>query len=281
MKKPTQTRLRTLEPADIPRAARIAEAAGWNQTETDWRNLLRLAPETCFGLECDGTLAATTTAVCYERKLAWLGMVLTDPEYRRCGFARRLMEHAMEALAQRQVAWIKLDATEMGAPLYRSLGFQDECAVERWGRRGGDAEPAPDLNCAPTFLDLAALDLRAFGADRAPLLSILAPQGAAALAGQGYAMARPGAKAAYFGPCVSRSTEAAAELLRWFLGRHAHAPVYWDLLPDNAAAVRLARALGFAPVRRLVRMARPGARGAAPLAHDDSKVFAIAGFEYG
>jgi GNAT superfamily N-acetyltransferase len=281
VKKLPQTRLRTLEPADIHRAARISEAAGWNQTETDWRNLLRLAPETCFGLKCDGALAATTTAVCYERKLAWIGMVLTAPDYRRRGFARRLMEHAIEALAQRQMAWIKLDATEMGAPLYRSLGFQDECAVERWGRSGGDAEPAPDLTWAPTLLDLPALDLPAFGADRAPLLSMLAPLGAAALPGEGYAMTRAGAKAAYFGPCVSRSTEAARELLRWFLGRHPHVPVYWDLLPDNAEAVRLARASGFAPVRRLVRMARPGARGAAPFAHDDSKVFAIAGFEYG
>jgi hypothetical protein len=35
------------------------------------------------------------------------------------------------------------------------------------------------------------------------------------------------------------------------------------------------------PVRRLVRMMRPGVAGAAPLAHDDSQVFAIAGFEYG
>ncbi|MGA2589035.1 MAG: GNAT family N-acetyltransferase [Bryobacteraceae bacterium] len=282
MKKLPRTRLRILEPADIPRAVRIAEAAGWNQTDTDWRNLLRLAPETCFGLECEGALAATTTAVCYERKLAWIGMVLTDADYRRRGFARRLMEHAIEALAQRQVAWIKLDATEMGAPLYRSLGFQDECAVERWGRSGGDAEQARDLTWAvPTLLDLPALDLTAFGADRSPLLAVLAPLGAAELPGQGYAMARPGAKAAYFGPCVSRSTEAAHELLRWFLGPHPHAPVYWDLLPDNAEAVRLACAFGFAPVRRLVRMARPGAPGAAPLAHDDSKVFAIAGFEYG
>jgi hypothetical protein len=67
----TPARVRTLSPADIPAAMRIKEAAGWNQTGTDWRNLLRLAPDTCFGIECEGRLAATTTAVCYERKLAW------------------------------------------------------------------------------------------------------------------------------------------------------------------------------------------------------------------
>src|ERR1017187_7701387 len=125
---------------------RIKEAAAWNQTETDWHNLLRLAPETCFGLECDGVLAATVTAVCYERRLAWIGMVLTDPAHRRRGFARRLMEHAIEALTARQMEWIKLDATEMGAPLYRQLGFEPECGIERWGAAAAQAPGMPDLS---------------------------------------------------------------------------------------------------------------------------------------
>jgi len=256
---------------------RLTQAAGWNQTESDWRNLLDLAPDSCFGLECEGALAATTTAVCYGRSLAWIGMVLTDPYYRRCGFARRLLEHVLEVLAGKQVAWIKLDATDMGAPLYRKLGFEDECPIERWSRAGCAAEPAP----APPWADEPRLDQEAFGADRSALLAVLAPSGAASLAGRGYAMTRPGAKAAYFGPCVGRSQETARELLYWCLGRNSRMPVYWDLLPGNTEALELARAFGFEPVRRLVRMSRPGAHGAARLARDDSRVFAIAGFEYG
>jgi GNAT superfamily N-acetyltransferase len=269
---------RALTRADIPAAMRIKEAAGWNQTETDWHNLLRLAPETCFGLECDGVLAATATAVCYERRLAWIGMVLTDPAHRRRGFARGLMEHAIEALMARQLEWIKLDATEMGAALYRQLGFEPECGIERWGTTAGQVPGMPDLSWQGQW---SALDRQACGADRSELLAMLAPLGAAAAGDEGYAMARPGSQAAYFGPCVSRRAETAAELLAWFLGRHAGKPVYWDLLPQNTEAVRLARTFGFTPLRRLVRMCRPGKTGAAPLAHDDSQVFAIAGFEYG
>jgi GNAT superfamily N-acetyltransferase len=269
--------VRLLTPADIPAAMRIKEAAGWNQTETDCRNLLRLAPETCFGMECDGVLAATATAVCYERKLAWIGMVLTDPAHRRRGFARRLVEHAIEALAALEVDWIKLDATEMGAPLYRQLGFEPECGVERWGATGGPRRAVPDLGWQERW---SALDRQAFGADRSTLLAVLAPLGAAAI-GDGYAMARPGSQAAYFGPSVSRRVESAEELLAWFLARHPEEPVYWDLLPHNPEAVSLARAFGFERRRRLVRMVRRGLGGAAPLAHDDSCVFAIAGFEYG
>ena len=205
-------------------------------------------------------------------------MVLTDPAHRRRGFARRLMEHLIEALAERQVDWIKLDATEAGAPLYREFGFEAECAVERWGSVAAQVRGMPSLSWPGWRL---GLDREAFGADRAQLLGMLAPLGAAAVGDEGYAMARPGSKAAYFGPCISRGPEAAVELLTWFLAGHRGEPVYWDLLPSNVEAVRLARAGGFAPQRRLVRMARRGRPGAAPLDHDDSQAFAIAGFEFG
>jgi hypothetical protein len=256
---------------------RLKEAAGWNQTETDWLTLMRLAPETCFGLECDGALVATTTAVLYERKLAWIGMVLTHPDYRRRGFGHRLMEHAIAALAVRQVEWIKLDATEMGARLYRELGFEDTGPIERWSRPPGTPAESAVVQAA----DWLSLDRPAFGADRSALLAELAPLGAASVGREAYAMGRPGSNAAYFGPCVSNSPEAARELLVWFLAWHPDEPVYWDLLPTNTEAVRLARAFGFEPLRRLLRMVRRGRPGGAPLERDDAHVFAIAGFEYG
>ena len=91
-------------------------------------------------------------------------------------------------------------------------------------------------------------------------------------------MARPGAKATYLGPCVAASAEPARALIAEFLGTHEGDAIYWDILPSNGAAIGLAREFGFAPVRSLSRMAIPGR---APLPHDDSLVFAIAGFEYG
>lgn len=260
---------------------RLKEAAGWNQTREDWELLLRLAPEGCFGLECDGTLAATTTAVCYGRELAWIGMVLTAPEFRGRGFARRLMEHAIEYLEGRGVAWIKLDATGMGYPLYRRLGFEDECAVERW-RLSAEA-PRPGgggLGGGFTLADWLDLDREAFGAGRGELLSALAEHDAFAVPG-GYAMGRPGSKAAFFGPCVAETPAAARALLTRFLARHAGQPVFWDLLPHNEAAVELARESGFERARKLVRMARPGLAAPPAFPHNDFHVFALAGFEYG
>jgi len=260
---------------------RLKEAAGWNQTESDWLTLMRLAPETCFGLEFDGTLRATTTAVLYERRLAWIGMVLTDPNYRRRGFGHKLMEHTLATLAALQVEWIKLDATEMGARLYRDLGFEEEAPIERWSGRWSRPAGVQAGNAVTEAGGWVSFDTSAFGADRSALLAMLAPLGAASIAGEAYAMGRPGSRAAYFGPCVSKFTESARELLIWFLTRRPGEPVYWDLLPANSEAVLLARACGFEPVRRLVRMVRRGQPGAVPLERNDRRVFAIAGFEYG
>lgn len=268
--------VRLLTANDIPGAMLLKDAAGWNQTELDWRNVLRLAPEGCFAIDCDGRLAATATAVCFGRQLAWIGMVLTHPDLRRRGFARALMQHSIAWLETRGVEWIKLDATDMGRPLYASLGFEDECPIERWAR-----EPAPcQAPAVPAVTELPReLDREACGVDRSAPLSLIGVESGAVPGA--YFMARPGSTAAYFGPCVSTSEEAARQLLASYLARHAGELVYWDLLPDNAAALRLAREFGFERRRRLTRMARSGVPHPPPFVHNDAHVFAIAGFEYG
>jgi GNAT superfamily N-acetyltransferase len=266
---------RLLGPADIDAAMRLKESANWNQTRQDWVNVMRFSPEGCFGIEIDGTLAATATNVCFGDRLAWIGMVLTLPDYRGRGLARRLMEHSLEWIRSRGVDWIKLDATDMGRPLYASLGFEDECFVERWGR--GEGEVAPDAVSLSEAPVPTGLDCEAVGADRSGLLELLAPMGTAALPG-GYAMGRAGSKASYFGPCVARDEATARKLLRWHLSRFPGQAVYWDILENNGAAKQFAIESGFAPLRKLVRMA---IRGNRPLEHNDALVFGIAGFEYG
>jgi GNAT superfamily N-acetyltransferase len=275
--------LRPLSISDIPGAMQLKEAAGWNQTVQDWRNLIAVAPQGCFGIDCDGRLAATASAVCFDRELAWIGMVLTDPAFRGRGFARRLMEHLLEYLEGCEVAWVKLDATDMGYALYRRLGFQDECAIERWARPPGPVVDPPGAGrfCPWSPDDWRALDREAFGAGRSTLLPLLASEDAVALPGLGYAMGRPGTKAAYFGPCVTTSDEAARSFLCRCLALHSQETVFWDLLPHNQAALCLARQFGFERRRELIRMARPTASRTGDFHHNDAYVFAIAGFEYG
>jgi len=226
----------------------LKQEAGWNQTEQDWLKLFEFAPDSCFGIEIGGTLAATTTAVCYGTDLAWIGMVLTAVRFRRQGLASALMGHMLDYLARHPVDWIKLDATEIGRPVYQRFGFEDECAVERWLKPGTPA----------TFFAAQSRDLRG-----------------------SFARGRPGSQAAYFGPCNAASPQAAHELLEWFLGLHRGEAIYWDIVPANVAAVDLAHAHGFSPVRKLVRMTLRGRPGASPRPTDIERTYAIAGFEWG
>jgi len=272
--------IRLLSLSDIPAAMRLKEAANWNQTEQDWERVLALEPEGCFGLEWDGTLAASTTVLTYGDDLAWIGMVLTLPEFRKRGCGYRMMEQAMDFCQLRKIKKVGLDATDMGFPLYRRFGFEPECIVERW-ERPATADPVEGVVVDPWELD-SGLDSAAFGVDRSRLLKSLSSGESASIRGLGYAMGRPGSKAVCFGPAVAKSAHSAGTLLRWFLSHHPQAVIYWDILAGNAAAVLLAKQYGFHPIRRLTRMVRTlrAAKNTVP-ANDYSKVFAIAGFELG
>ena len=271
--------LRLLRRTDLGEVMRLKESAGWNQTAQDWERLLELEPEGCFGMERDGVLVATATALAYGQDLAWIGMVLTLPEHRGHGYAGRLMERAMEFAERRGVARVGLDATDMGFELYRRFGFAPVSIVERWERPGqaGAVAPAAVAEWVPD----PVLDRAAFGTDRSRLLDNLAREGAASVPGEGYAMGRAGSQAAYFGPCVARSADASRQLLAWILARHPGQASYWDIPADNHAAVALAEANGFRRVRKLTRMLRelrPVEAGTTP---DHTLVYAIAGFECG
>ena len=264
-------RVYRLTTRDVPAAMELSCAAGWNQTAEDWQALLELDPEGCLGLDCDGRLAATTTLVCHDSSLAWLGMVLTHREYQRRGFARRLVEEALALAEARKIETVKLDATDAGRHLYETLGFRAEQDIQRWMGTGAAATLAGGGDHAP----IAPLDREAFGADRSRFVKVLAKRVGPIGDENGFVLWRPGYRASYIGPCVARTPEAARSLLRRRLGA-GEQPWFWDLLPANTAAAALATEMGFQVVRRLLRMVR-----GAPQSGKDAMVYATAGFEIG
>jgi GNAT superfamily N-acetyltransferase len=271
--------------ADIAACMRLKEAAGWNQTEQDWANVLAIEPEGCWVAEVDGVVAGSTTAVCWGRELAWIGMVLVLPEFRRQGIARALMARAMEYCREREVGCVKLDATDMGRPLYEQFGFVEECLIERW-RADTVAVPSEDeVQPVPprSVEEILDLDGQAFGADRGALLRMLIgqyPQEWVALE-DGFAMSRPGSNARFLGPCIAHDTDTARKLVAAILERYPGESWFWDLLPDNHAAAELASEFGFTMRRKLFRMGvGPGCPGR-NLAANVNLQLATSGFEYG
>ena len=273
--------LRLLQPTDIVEAVELSAAAGWNQTPADWRMLLDLAPESCFGIEADGCLASTATLLPLGSELAWLGMVLTRRDYQHQGFAKRLVAQALETAERMGIGTIGLDATGQGQPIYAAAGFVAGPAIERWSANL-TAEPATSSQTpGPDWQDrIAALDRRAFGADRGELLRALRGNSQRIeVTEQGYALARSGRQANYLGPCVAKTPAAARELIGSCLsGQIGHQIEHWvwDLFPGNSATAELAASFGFQPVRHLVRMYR-----GKPPQSELGLIHAAAGFELG
>lgn len=56
-------------------------------------------------------------------QIGYIMNVVTAPDYRRRGIARRIMQAVLQWLAEQGIRHVVLHATEMGRPLYEELGF--------------------------------------------------------------------------------------------------------------------------------------------------------------
>lgn len=277
-----QVNIRLLFESDIPAAMKLKEAAGWNQTEVDWRRLLRLEPEGCFAAIENDRLVGTTTTTTYGDELAWIGMVLVDPQQRRRGIATKLMETAL-AYLDAKVAVIKLDATAEGEPVYEKFGFRTESLVQRW-RGSIKSQPTAREETAIDLNALLALDRQAFGADRSQLIKhlivdsrispVLVKDESGSL--NGYALARAGTKAGYIGPVVARDTARVENLFDRVVGELSGTNVYIDFSTECGVSASVLADRGFVKERDLIRMSYgPRSAKTSPL------VIAIAGPEIG
>jgi GNAT superfamily N-acetyltransferase len=260
-----QVEIRLLFESDIAAAMRLKEAAGWNQTEDDWRRLLMLEPNGCFGAIKDGRLVGTTTTTTYGDELAWIGMVLVDPQHRRQGIAAKLMNVALDYL-NGKAATVKLDATALGQPVYEKFGFQVESLIERWSGTG-NLQSAESFGGASSS-ELLALDRIAFNADRSKLIEALMKGGSvppvlmrdADDELSGYALARNGTRADYVGPVVAKDPQQAETLLDQVLSQLHDRRVYIDFNKECSAGSSVLSDRGFVKERDLIRMraGRPG-----------------------
>lgn len=255
---------RLLNEGDLPAALRLGEREHWNQTQSDWRRLLKLEPRGCFAASADGRLIGTVTSVTYGAELAWIGMMLVDADHRRRGIGTRLMRTAMEYLERVGVATVKLDATPAGRPMYESLGFTPETRIDRWV---GVARPSSTKGLRvvdeQTRSLLCALDRLAFGTDRSRLLdSLIADASVPPIVAvepsgttlRGYVLARRGEEAFYIGPVIATDEDTAEALLDGMLSQLAGERVFVDFHTGFDAGSRMLTERGFAKQRELTRM---------------------------
>jgi len=278
--------IRLLTEEHISAGMRLSSLAGWNQTESDWRRVVKHDPQGCFIACLDNRVVGTTTSTAYGTDLAWIGMVLVDPDHRRRGIATQLMEATIRSLRSRGVKTIKLDATPVGRPVYAALGFTEETRIERWM---GTARPAGKTDFQiwrpEVRQKVMALDRRAFGAERAILLDSLVvdssvmPLTISASDGelQGYALARRGTLACYIGPFVVTDQHTAVSLLDGMFDQLSGRDVFIDINTRFEAGAQIIGARGFVKQREFIRMRL----GPENRLETSGLIFAIAGPEIG
>lgn len=255
--------IRTMTTDDLALGLRLSRQAGWNQTEADWLRFMYFEPEGCFVAELDGCAVGTTTT-CVLGRVAWIAMVLVDIDARGQGIGTRLLRNALDHLDGRQVPTVRLDATELGRPVYEKLGFAPEYELARYEGIAPSCPTPPTVAEATSesYRGIVKFDKKMTGTDREKMLVRLFaefPQNLRVSRRQGriegYATSRPGANAVQIGPCVA-ATDAGPALLRDALNRCSGKQVFVDIPLDNAGAVKIAESSGLRIQRSFTRMYR-------------------------
>jgi GNAT superfamily N-acetyltransferase len=273
---------RDMTEADVEEGLRLSRASGWNQTVEDWRLLLALGPGLFRVAVQDGRVVASGGAVCYGDALAWICMILVEPEARGRGLGTRIFDEVLvrceaEVRAGR-LRCVGLDATPAGHGIYAQRGFVDASspglvrmraeptATERKGsglelcsRQQGTIQDLTPLS--PSDLEaVLSRDREVFGADRSPVLrwAFGAAPGLACVvreAGRvrGYCFGRHGDHSDQVGPVVADDAALARDLVLACLSRPRSRPLVLDARVEPAWLATLGE-LGFREQRPFTRM---------------------------
>ena len=276
--------IRPMLPQDIKPLMELKNRIGWNQLDADWNFLITAFPKHCFAAVDGEDTIGSATAIVYDNKVAWIGMVMVNEQYRGRGLSTILMNTVIESL--RDCRCIKLDATPAGQPVYEKIGFFPEWSITRLINL--NYMPNSILSSTATPLlpadlpEVIAFDRQVFGVNRAvllerlfleyPLLAFKMTQGNRIT---GYCLGRDGYKYQQIGPVVASSSGDAVALFS-AAARPGRALVV-DSIDAHHDFVTFLTANGFAPQRPLLRMYK----GINDSPAQVPGYFAIPGGEYG
>jgi GNAT superfamily N-acetyltransferase len=258
--------IRPLELNDIGNAIRLSRAERWNQTEKDWRRLIENSGNICLAAEWADKIIGTITAVNYANRIAWIGMVLVDKDYRGRGVSRALLTSVFNKLESFKS--VKLDATPDGQKVYGKFDFKEEYIIARMTLSVmKDLPPVNDDNIilAPiqreNLREIIALDELIFGADRSRLMESLVKEnpGKTWLLKRngrvaGFALGRDGDRFRHIGPVMASTITDARILIAQALKGVGNQPVVADVLCDKVDLLNWLSAIGFIKERHFIRM---------------------------
>jgi len=259
-------RLKTLNIKDIQQALVLSNAEGWNQTEKDWLLLVENQGNVCLAVEEGGKIVATATAINYQNRVAWIGMVLVEKSHRGRGFSKLLLAEILNRL--KAIKTIKLDATPAGQPVYQKFGFKNERVINRMilelinkDLPDFENENLPIRIHSADIPEIIKCDANVFGAGRNFLVDFLiqeSPENAWTIKQnnvmRGIALGRKGARFFQVGPVSADSEKEAKMLIIQLLKKIPFQPIVIDVLDDKTELITWLYTIGFKNQRQFVRM---------------------------
>ncbi|MBZ0320027.1 MAG: GNAT family N-acetyltransferase [Anaerolineae bacterium] len=178
--------IRNLHTPDVDAANEILVAAFQSSRsyQEDLNLYLTLAPNDWYLAVWDGVPAGVVGVVNYG-PVAYVGFMAVHPDFQRKGIAEALMKHGLAKMEAAGCPIALLDASAMGEPLYRKLGFVDDGqSAQYWIEGSLVRKPTDfqsiDMDGVTTRLmhpadipNLVQLDTPIFGANRERLFLLL------------------------------------------------------------------------------------------------------------
>lgn len=263
----TKIAIRQMKPTDMAALMQIKNSENWNQTEEDWLFLMKANPRLCLVAVFENQVIGTVTAINYQNKVAWIGMMLVARDFRGKGVSSLLLNTIIDKL--KPCSSIKLDATLVGVPIYEKLGFVKEYEISRLVSKEtiidevGLYSEAVNLSqlLETDIQNIAKLDETLFGANRADLFRYLSnsKKGICLRINhesrlKDYVFGRKGSNSVQVGPVMADSTQIAQNVLSGVFTRLEGQSLMLDVLDDKTALKNWLLSIGFKYQRSFTRM---------------------------
>ncbi len=255
-----------MQGSDIPFAIKLSNQEKWGTTRIDFERLLNLSPRGCFIAYHGRRKVGLTTTTRYGKRLAWIGNVVVDKDFRGKNVGHQLVEHAIAYLQKLRVEHIGLYCFKRNVSFYEDLGFAEDTQflrLHRKPKRITFRTVPPDLGPAISLKRLLWADRRAFGADRSRLIRLVLSTGAGWHVGSAqnstgisYLLVKDYHDMYEYGPWVNIRTrrDLPTKILLQILAKTQSKPIEVTCLRDNAQAVTLFKAHDFRVMEEGYRM---------------------------
>ena len=273
--------VRTMSADEIAMSLEWAAAEGWNPGRHDSHCFRVADPAGFFVGVWRGEPVASLSAVAYDEHFGFIGLYIVKPAFRGRGFGKRVWQHGMRYLGDRNIG---LDGVVAQQANYGKSGFRLAYRNIRYQGHVAGIGCAHSVAAADVpFEQLLAYDRECFPAARERFVSAWITQAdAVALATidagriAGYGVVRRCETGCKVGPLFADDADIATGLFRALAARMPGEMIVLDVPEMNPAAIALAQRHGMSSVFETARMYT---KEAPAIAID--RVFGVTSFELG